>query len=175
MTKTKAKETDYEILMNEFFKDVENSRAEVSKIKKELIEKQKTLFKSGSKLLFDKHPQLYSFGWTQYTPSFNDGDACYFTVNNDEPMINGVHSDEFYSFKSGIIDLTTDLDGYKDSEFSKHNVTSIDADALREMVDDVSNFIQRFDEDYYEDVYGNGVEVTVTPNKIITDDYDCGY
>jgi hypothetical protein len=30
--------------------------------------------------VFEKYPQLESVTWTQYTPHFNDGDACVFCV-----------------------------------------------------------------------------------------------
>ena len=37
--------------------------------------------KDAFKDLFDKYPEVTSVVWTQYTPYFNDGDACTFTVN----------------------------------------------------------------------------------------------
>jgi hypothetical protein len=52
-------------------------------IKKRGLTKEVLLKKA--KLIFDKHPALSSFGWTQYTPYFNDGEACYFGVQADEP------------------------------------------------------------------------------------------
>jgi hypothetical protein len=36
------------------------------------------VFKQGATALFEAHPALESFGWTQYTPYFNDGDECVF-------------------------------------------------------------------------------------------------
>lgn len=33
-------------------------------------------------VFFDTHPEVTKIGWTQYTPYFNDGDACYFRVGN---------------------------------------------------------------------------------------------
>ena len=35
-------------------------------------------------LLFDTVPELEYVYWTQYTPSFNDGDTCVFTVHDIE-------------------------------------------------------------------------------------------
>lgn len=42
-----------------------------------------SLFTDASKDLFEKHPKLNSFSWTQYTPYFNDGEPCEFSVYKD--------------------------------------------------------------------------------------------
>lgn len=34
--------------------------------------------------LFDKYEGLESFGWTQYTPYFMDGDPCVFSIGHSE-------------------------------------------------------------------------------------------
>jgi len=40
------------------------------------------LFKELAKEFWDKNPGLTAVKWTQYTPYFNDGDACVFGVND---------------------------------------------------------------------------------------------
>lgn len=45
--------------------------------------------------LFDKWgDKLESIGWVQYTPYFNDGDTCEFSVHTEYPYINGECLDE---------------------------------------------------------------------------------
>jgi len=39
--------------------------------------------------IFKKFPDLKTFAWTQYTPYFNDGEPCYFSVNTYSIEING--------------------------------------------------------------------------------------
>lgn len=46
--------------------------------------------------LFEKWPQLESFGWRQFTDYFNDGDPCTFGVYSDDPLING---ESYYDLK----------------------------------------------------------------------------
>lgn len=61
-------------------------------IKKLVIQRHKEsleCIKRGFKQLFVDYKDLQSFGWMQYTPYWNDGDTCEFTVYNDEPTING--------------------------------------------------------------------------------------
>lgn len=61
--------------------------------KKEFAEKVKAeLFKT-SQQLFDAYPKLKSFGWTQYTPYWQDGDTCEFSVNTYTAIINGFNPD----------------------------------------------------------------------------------
>lgn len=43
--------------------------------------------------VFEENPQLQSFSWLQYTPSWNDGDICRFSTTVDYPDINGVSYD----------------------------------------------------------------------------------
>jgi hypothetical protein len=43
--------------------------------------------KEAFKELFDKHPRLESVTWVQYTPYFNDGDPCYFSVHDFDASI----------------------------------------------------------------------------------------
>lgn len=40
------------------------------------------LFKETTKEFFDKNPNVTAIVWTQYTPYFNDGDTCEFSVND---------------------------------------------------------------------------------------------
>lgn len=49
----------------------------------------RSFFEKGAAELFEQNPDLESFGWTAYTPYFMDGDTCTFSVNCDEPDING--------------------------------------------------------------------------------------
>jgi len=40
------------------------------------------LFKKTTKNFFDSVPEIKAFYWSQYTPYFNDGDECVFSVND---------------------------------------------------------------------------------------------
>jgi len=46
-----------------------------------------SIFEAAAKELFAKYPSLESFSWTQWTPYFNDGDTCYFSVHAYEGCI----------------------------------------------------------------------------------------
>ena len=40
-------------------------------------------FKEATHELFNKYTNLEAFKWNQYTPSWNDGSPCVFSVNED--------------------------------------------------------------------------------------------
>ena len=61
-----------------------DTKEQLSKIKalREQFEKEsREVLKPYIVALFDKYPALESIGWRQFTPYFNDGDACEFGLN----------------------------------------------------------------------------------------------
>ena len=104
-------------------------------------------FEAGVGILFETYPELKSFGWRQYTPYFNDGDACYFSVHADEPDINGEGSDEWY-----------DEEGWQNKA-----------------ADDIAELVYSIDEGYLKRRFDDHAEVTVTRTrngyKAESDDY----
>lgn len=62
--------------------------AEQSELAKRFQAKAQELFKQTTKEFFDKNPAVTAIVWTQYTPFFNDGDTCEFSVN--EPYFTNV-------------------------------------------------------------------------------------
>lgn len=92
-------------------------------------------FAEGTQLLFNEHPTLDSFGWTQYTPYFNDGDECVFRVNNWEPYING-------------------MDPYGDDD-------DRDELAWEQLSKQVRQFLTHFDDDTMRDLFGDHAMITI--------------
>jgi hypothetical protein len=65
--------------------------AELRAAKKEYQDKIKNFGKAALgerfQLFFNEHPEVRAIYWTQYTPYFNDGEACVFGVNEFEAVI----------------------------------------------------------------------------------------
>lgn len=68
---------DYESLMKNF--DVLTTQIE--ELKKNMTGESKKFIENAAKSLFEQYPFLHSIYWTQYTPYFNDGDTCEFSVH----------------------------------------------------------------------------------------------
>lgn len=76
-------------LMNKF----EEMQSEMASVRAKFQKQAQDLFKEITKEVFEKNPVITAIIWTQFTPYFNDGDPCsfsvhepYFTNANDEQM-----------------------------------------------------------------------------------------
>jgi hypothetical protein len=62
-------------------------KAKIAEAKKQMEETAKTAFADMAKEFFDANPTVLAFGWTQYTPYWNDGDVCTFRAQTDYPTV----------------------------------------------------------------------------------------
>lgn len=65
----------------------QQAKAKLSAAKKEMEKIAKDAFQEVSAEFFEDNPTIQSFGWTQYTPYWNDGDTCTFSANTDYPSV----------------------------------------------------------------------------------------
>jgi hypothetical protein len=52
-----------------------------NELKQVISEKGEKMLKDVFKKFFDANPTVQALSWTQYTPYFNDGDTCEFSIN----------------------------------------------------------------------------------------------
>jgi len=129
------------------------AREKMLELRKEYLDIGQEYFREEAKALFLKHPDLRSFGWVQYTPYFNDGDACHFCAHTDDPRVNGL---DYYN---------DDLD---DQDEDQPKLTEERRKVLR---DEVSDFLNSYEQDDLEEWFGDHVEVMVTPEEVTTTEY----
>ena len=63
-----------------------------AELQRKFQEQAQGMFKEITKEFFDKNPGITGVVWTQYTPYFNDGDTCEFSVG--EPTFTNAPVDE---------------------------------------------------------------------------------
>lgn len=63
------------------YEDLKTLSDKLQEAKKEVAKKGEKAVKAAFKELFDKYPKILEVRWEQFTPYFNDGDACEFSVN----------------------------------------------------------------------------------------------
>lgn len=142
--------------------------SELAEIKAKAIAQGKVLFEDACKMLFERHPDLLAFQWTQYTPYFADGDPCEFGVNDvycrfasldkaDEESVDGYLEDD---------DEDDDGNGERFWSFYASNKTP-QADIEREVIE----IHQLIDESVYQDLFGDHVKVLVTRDGAETEEY----
>ena len=104
----------------------------------ELQKKFPELFKD----FFAKHEWVETFKWHQYTPYFNDGDECVFGVSNDDDSLE-----------------INEVDYYDDAIY--HNAEK------KAVYTELSEILQSVPEEFYKDLFGDYVEVTVNKDGTI--------
>lgn len=102
-----------------------------------------------------KDDTIQNISWSQYTPYFNDGDECTFGVNNDDIYVNG--------------DDLSELEGYEQSYSRKDR----EPNNLEKTVDEIRAALQAIPQEFYKDLFGDHVRVTVNRDGTIeTEEYD---
>lgn len=155
------------------FEQIAKSKEEIKKLKSDLNEKLKENFHELTKELFDSYPELDSFGWRQYTPYFNDGEPCEFRSMHDYPTING--NDENYGESEqpeGVLDIVK----LGSEEIYDENWKKIENPDYNpyysEIVKVVKDFLNQFDDDDMEGLFGNHVSIHITSEGVQVEDYD---
>jgi len=113
-----------------------------------------------SKEIFERHPSLESFSWTQYTPYFNDGSPCVFDANVEylRVVYDGVEQEE--------------LSEWTFSDGAKH-YPDLNANAgLKECYALIRRFLSTIPEEMFKDLFGDHARVTVTATGIDVEEYD---
>lgn len=151
--------------------EIKEKQAEIKKMQNELQKKSAEIFLSSFKRLFEENPKLKSFGWTQYTPYFNDGDTCYFSANTDYLYINGEQEDDAsWSQEKKVISWGT---YNREKRVYEGRIEQDNPDYIPELAaasEKVKKFLNVFDEDFYQRQFGDHVKITVTENGIDTED-----
>lgn len=152
---------------------LKEKQKEIAKLKAEAQQMASDAFDSFCKEIFEKHPKIESFGWSQFTPYFNDGDTCTFSVNTDYISINGEYVDD-----SKWVNETTVVDwGTWNRELRVYEgrveVPNLDYDAeLAKGSDEITEFLRNFDNDFYITRFGDHAEITVTKDGVDVDEYE---
>lgn len=128
--------------------------------KKALVEELRKDFPSLIKPLLEQSQLIESISWTQYTPYFNDGDECTFSSHAADFGING------HSFIDGSDD--SEHGNFWDKEvydYSDRNYRKIPNSKYipheGEIMNGLSDILSEIPDEFYKDLFGDHVEVTI--------------
>lgn len=152
---------------------LKEKQSQISNLKNDVIELSSGIFEDFYKYIFEKYHTLESFGWTQYTPYFNDGDATIFNANTDYLIINDEYAEDSDWFSQVKIlnwgqwnyELKT-YEGRIEEPNKDYNENLVNA--YNEIVD----FLSHFDNDFYLSKFGDHAEITVNKDGFDISDYD---
>lgn len=139
--------------MNSKSQEIKNK---LKDLKKQYLDAAQDEFKKASNELFEKYNRLKSFGWRQYTPYFNDGDVCEFSARTYSPSING--RDEYNDEDDDLI--------------NGENLYKAKDEEAKDIIKNIKDFLKMFDEDAYQSMFDDHVEITVTKDKVEVEHYE---
>lgn len=110
--------------------------------------------------VFEKFPKLESFAFTAYSPYFNDGDECTFSVHHEySAEINGMDADDH------DVDMPSTLTSYNDRNAWRETQWPYQVST------EMSKLLSQIPDEVFETAWGNHVKITITKDKIEVDEY----
>lgn len=147
---------EYDVIHQEFLKQKELT-----------IQKFKESFTEVIKDFFELVPSVKKVVWSQYTPYFNDGDTCTFSIN--APFFCNFDDDEFISYYDDS-ELEDGNWAYEAFTFKYKNLTVVSQEELN-LINFLSQLIESNDE-FMLDIFGDHQIIVLTPDGIKQEWYE---
>ena len=157
----------------------------INELEKKLAKEGRDVLKETFKEFFSTHPMALSIVWSQYTPYFNDGDACTFSVNDFELKLHEpikglieVVASEDEEYNSGDACASSILRGIEDCDNNRGRYNSAN---LRKLTAEEKAMCDDYDDLYIscsqiarvmQMTFGDHVEITATKEGFNVEDYD---
>lgn len=153
-------------------KEFEDITTSLKAAQDRLTEEAKEAMKTGLASLFARFPVIGSIQWTQYVPVFNDGEPCVFTVGEVEFHPDGGDGGEDSQLSYYQEYVKNEATGHYDptNNYRDPRMTP----ALEAAMRSVERFFS-YNKKMLESSFGAGTKVVVTKDKVVTEEYDCGY
>jgi hypothetical protein len=132
---------------------VDDYNRQLRALKEEMSTRFQGELKTAFKTVFEKHPNVRCLTWTQYTPYFNDGDPCVFSVHDLEVYDETIEEDED--------------EGYTEGVYVGWGEGSARYPDIAEMARCLGNA-----DDLLLEMFGDHCRITVTPDGISVEEYD---
>ena len=169
---------DVKVMLSEF-------DTELKEMRNALRIKAKVIMKDAFEKFFDKYDFVEGVIWQQYTPYFNDGDPCTFSINDPEFCFFGQEWEDYNDlYGSGAMkepgrytkQKAEDGESWAIAEVKQYadNLDKFGQSGLDEFDDDfkaIRTFVTSLDT-HMEDMFGDHVTVTVKRDGITTEEYD---
>jgi hypothetical protein len=123
--------------------------------------------------VLQQHPDIRAVRWAQYTPYFNDGDACTFSRGDAEFIICAPKDlkkalKESYAYGEGEYSY----DAWSLAKYAAEKLGQKVATAAQKGAEQIAKVLDEFGDDDYRYAFGDHVQVTVTPDgKVDVEEY----
>jgi len=158
--------------MSDLQTQFDNLISEHQRIRAEFQKSAQELFKNITKEFFATNPGIKAFIWTQYVPSFNDGDPCEFTIG-DITFTNAEGADlDDVSTYGEYEGENEEVRVFSSWSLKSDPVTGVDSSQVKL----VESMINGHDmEQVLEEMFGQHVKIIATADGFDVTEYDCGY
>lgn len=175
--------------MESFDKLLDEHRLQINKLQEEIRQKAKGVMAVVFRDFFEKWPEVEVLTWNQYTPYFNDGEECVFSVNDlyavrsKEELDEVRHPEEVpdifprapsdweWANKDKYDDVAKNIEEWEALPLELQRESLTRGAELDKDVDKLSNFLQSLDE-HLKVMFGDHVEILVTREGIEVRDHD---
>lgn len=159
--------------MEELILEIKEKQKEIKELQDQLQKRSNEVFKEAFNQIFDKYENLQNFSWTQYTPYFNDGDACRFDAHTDYIYVNGEHIDDcdWMNEKKVISWGTYNREKRAYEGRIEQDNPNYDPE-MANAVADVKKVLGLFDNNFYERQFGDHTKVTISRAGVDIEDYE---
>jgi hypothetical protein len=109
--------------------------------------------------LFVEHPDLDSFGWTQFTSYYNDGEETFFEANTEYPEVNGVTEADYEEW------------GFTTRDDPDALIGGMTQTRYLELRDQVNGFLRQYSDAELLDMFGDHKTVTINRSGATVTNY----
>jgi len=108
MPEPEPKSEEKPIMATAAAKKYQELKKKIAEAKKAMETTAKSAFAEMAEEFFEENPDIIAFGWTQYTPYWNDGDVCEFSAHTDYPSVTLVLDGQEITYDENSGDLTNE-------------------------------------------------------------------
>lgn len=172
---------------NGLYNEANQLQQEIESLKVRYQESMKQKFNEITKSFFNECPEVKALVWSQYTPYFNDGEACVFSINEVYAIVAGFDPDELldpYEYEYGEDGAETLTYG-KDLEdtLARFSNYSWGVDKVKKITEQESKYPGYFEkagrmislinenEELMETMFGDHAAVYLMKDRVIVEEY----
>ena len=148
---------------------IEKLVAEYEKAKAELQTKMKDGFKVLFKQFFEENPEVTFVGWNQYTPYFNDGEACVFGCNAGYAF--ATNASDCSEIKYGEYSGEDENVWICDPDYGDYNEEKI-PETVEENMKALRSTLGKIPDEIYLELFGDHSSVYASKDGFDVEDYE---
>lgn len=143
---------------------------EYEEIRKSILQQAVGVVSNKFKTIFNENPEVQAITWTQYTPYFNDGDACEFGIHELNLKLSKTERLRIGEKESDVEEFDLDDIDFWESDISWSN-KSLEAERYKTIEKDLNSFAGTL-EDVFKSGFGDHAQVVCTRDGFRVDEYD---